>query len=129
VGVYSAYSTAYRYVKYILNMTATHDGSGLATDTASLIVIQPLNYRLDVKQRTFQGMVSALSTDAGGTSVDITGQFIDVASITVSALGTTALFVVYDFVDTANPTAFKVLVFNSSGTRVSATVSYTLRGV
>lgn len=128
-GVYSAFSTAFRYVKYLMAFSATHNGTGLAADTSALIVIMPLNYRLDIKQKTSQGMVSALAADTGGTSVDITDIFTDVGSIVCTALGTTPLYVVYDFVDAANPTSFKVLVFNSSGTRVNATVSYTIRGV
>ena len=128
VGAFSAFSTAFRYVKYRLDFTAVHDGTGLATDTSALLITRPLNYRLDVKQKTFQGMVNAVSTDAGGTLVDITGLFLDVGSIVLSALSTTPVYAVYDFVDAPNPTGFKVLVFNSSGVRISATVSFTLRG-
>jgi len=47
----------------------------------------------------------------------------------LTPLGTTPLTAIYDFVDTPYPTSFKVLVFNSAGTRVSATVSWTVRGV
>lgn len=129
VGVLSAFSTAFRYVKYRFDFTAAHDGTGLATDTSALLITQPLNYRLDTKQKTYQGMVNAVSTDVGGTAVDITGLFLDVGSIVLSALSTTPVYVVYDFVDAPNPTSFKVLVFNSAGARISATVSYTIRGV
>jgi hypothetical protein len=128
-NVYTAVGTSFRYVRYTLAFSATHAGSGGASDTTALLQITKLNFRLDAKQKTTRGMVSAVSTDVGGTVVDITGQFIDVTAIDVSALGTTPLYVVYDFVDAPNPTQFKVLVFNSSGTRVSATVSYTVSGV
>jgi hypothetical protein len=128
-GQSSAFSTAFRYVRYGMAFAATHDGTGLATDTSSLLIIQPLNYRLDVKQKTYQGMVSAVSTDTGGTVVSIAGIFLDVSSIVCSVQGTSNLTAVYDFVDAPNPTQFKVLVFNTAGTRVSATVSYTIRGV
>lgn len=128
-SVYSAYAFSFRYVKYQMAFSATHTGTGLSTDTASLLLIKPLNYRLDVKQKTYQWMGTANSGDSGGTVVDITGQFIDVSSIVVAAQSTTPLFCVYDFVDVANPTQLKVLVFNSSGTRVTATVSVTIRGV
>jgi hypothetical protein len=127
-GVNTALISSFQYVRYTLDFSAAHNGTGLATDTSALLITQPLNYRLDVKLKTHQGMVSALAADSGGTSVDITGIFVDVSSISVSALGTTPLYVVYDFTDAPNPTTFKVLVFNSSGTRVNATVSYTLRG-
>lgn len=128
-GTSSAYGTSFQYVRYTLSFSATHDGTGLSTDTSVLLRVSGLDYRLDIKQKRFAGTVAALSTDSGGTSVNITGQFIDVSSITVSALGTTPLYVVYDFVDAPNPTSFKVLVFNTSGTRVSATVSYEITGV
>lgn len=128
-GVYSTFGLSFRYVRYTLAFTAAHDGTGLATDTSVLLKVKPLNYRLDVKQKRFSGSVAALSTDAGGTTVNITGLFLDVDSITVSALGTTPLYCVYDFTDTPNPTSFKVLVFNTAGTRVSATVGYSISGV
>jgi len=54
--------------------------------------------------------------------------FIDVESITVAAQGTTPLYAIYDFTDTFDPLSFKILLFNSSGTRVSGTVSYSVRG-
>jgi hypothetical protein len=125
----SAYSTAFRYARYKLTFTAPHDGTGLATDSSGLLIIKPLNYLLDVKQKTYQGTQACLAADVGGTVVDITGVFVVVSSIVVSANSTTPLYVVYDFTSTPNPTQFKVLVFNTSGTRVNATVSYTLRGV
>ena len=128
-GSFSAYATSFQYARFTLNFSAAHTGTGLATDTAALLILQPLNYRLDVKQKTYQFMVSAVAGDAGGTLVDITGLFIDVGSIVLTALGTTALICVYDFVDAPNPTSLKVLVFNTSGARVSATVSGTIRGV
>ena len=128
-GAYSAVGTSFRYVRYTLNFASTHTGTGLATDTSGLIAVRPLNYRLDSKSKQVRNMVSALSTDAGGTAVDITGLFLDVTAIEVTPQGTTPLYCVYDFVDAPSPTTFKVLVFNSSGARVSATVSYTVSGV
>ena len=41
---------------------------------------------------------------------------------------TGALIAIYDFTDTPNPTSFKVLLYNSSGTRVSGDFSWTARG-
>jgi hypothetical protein len=128
-GVYTATGSTFQYVRYTLAFAAAHTGSGLATDTSTLLITQPLNYRLDVKQKTYQGMVGAVSTDGTGTAVDITGIFSDVTSIQLTPLGTTALIAIYDFVDAANPTTFKVYVFNTSGVRQTATVSYILRGV
>lgn len=71
------------------------------------------------------GTIVYLTEDRTSTGVKT---FIDVESITVAASSTTPLFATYDFVDTYSPLSFKVLLFNSSGTRVSGTVSYQVRG-
>lgn len=126
---YQAVGTSFRYVRYTLAFAAAHTGTGGGTDTANILALKPLNFRLDTKEKIISGTVSAISTDTGGTTVSITGLFLDVISINVAPLGTTPLYCVYDFVDIPSPTSFKVLVFNSSGTRVSATVSYSVRGV
>jgi hypothetical protein len=55
--------------------------------------------------------------------------FVDVQSIAVTPLATTGVIAVYDFVDAPNPTSFKVLLFNTSGTRVSGGFSWSARGV
>jgi hypothetical protein len=55
--------------------------------------------------------------------------FIDVDSISVTAAGTSPVIAIYDFVDAPNPTTFKVLLYNTSGSRVSGTFSWTARGV
>ena len=94
-----------------------------ALGARKLVSIRPERVRLNPQTGGDDSSVS-------GTVVDITpGGFVDVSAIELTALGTTPLICVYDFVDIPNPTTFKVLVFNTSGTRVSATVSYTIRGV
>lgn len=128
-GVYSAHSTSFRYVRYTLVYSAAAAGTGLGTDTTHLIGHKPLSFVLDLKLKTYQGMTSCNSGDSGGTSVDITGQFLDVQAITVTPHGTTPIMEVIDFTDTPSPTSFKILLFNDSGTRVSATASWTIRGV
>jgi hypothetical protein len=119
-GVYQVYATNFRYVKYRLDFSSADNG---------VLRITNLLTKLDSKQKTIQGEVAVVSTDSGGTSVDITGQFMDVQSITLTPKGTTAAVAIYDFTDVPNPTSFKILLFNSSGTRISGTVSYILRGV
>jgi hypothetical protein len=54
---------------------------------------------------------------------------VDVFSISVTPATTTAVIAVYDFVDVPNPTSFKVLLYNTSGTRVSGNFSWSVRGV
>ena len=123
-----AYSTNFRYVKFRITVTATDD-KGIA-------VLSNVAVKLDTKLKTQTGTITANSADSGGTVVYLTEDrtstgtkvFIDVESITVAANSTTPLFPVYDFTDVYNPLSFKVLLFNSSGTRVSGAVSYQVRG-
>jgi hypothetical protein len=129
-NVFAAYSTDFRYVKYKMTFAADHDGTGLATDSSELVVIKPLTYKLDVKLRTAQGVVTCNSGDAGGTTVDITAEgFIDVHAITLTPLSTTAKHPTYDFTDVPNPTSFKALLWDASGARTSGDASWTIRGV
>ena len=123
-----AYATNFRYVKY--RVTAT------ATDDKGVALLTNLSLKLDTKLKSQTGAVQAISTDAGGTIVYLTDDrfstgpktFIDVESITVAANGTTPLYAVYDFVDAYSPLSFKVLLFDSTGARVSGPVSYSVRG-
>jgi hypothetical protein len=115
-NVWQVYAVSFRYVK--VRVTCT----GGQYDLSQLQVL------LDSKLKNDAGTVSAVSTDAGGTVVNFNVPFIDVTSIVLTPLGTTPLDAIYDFVDVPNPTSFKVLLFNSAGTRVSGTVSWSARG-
>lgn len=123
-----AYAVNFRFVKVKVAVTATNDqGVG---------VLSNLTTKLDTKLKSLTGSVYSAASDSGGTTVYLTDDksstgpktFIDVESITVAAQGTTPLYAIYDFTDTYSPLSFKVLIFNSSGTRVSGTVSYSVRG-
>lgn len=123
-----AYAVNFRYVKFRVTVTATDD-KGIATLTN-------LTLKLDTKLKTQTGAITANAGDSGGTLVYLTEDrlstgaktFIDVESITVAANGTVPLYAVYDFTDTYSPLSFKVLLFNSAGTRVTGNVSYSVRG-
>jgi len=117
---YQTYASGFRYVKYRLDM-ASSDGAVLR--------ISAMDTRLDMKQKTYEGKVTCAAADSGGTVVDITGLFMDVSSIQITAQGTTPVIAIYDFVDNPNPTEFKILLFNTSGARVDGTASYIIRGV
>ena len=95
---------------------------------ADIVSFSGLNIRLDAKQIEDFGTVSAVSTDTTGTVVSFGKPFVAVTAIHVDAQGTTSLTAVYDFVSVPNPTSFKVYLFNSAGTRVSGTVSWTAKG-
>lgn len=116
----SIYATGFRYVKVSYNFT----GAG----NNDLLSITGLNIRLDVKLRTDVGTGTANAGDAGGTTVNFNIAFIDVEAIVVTPSGTDAYIAVYDFVDVPNPTSFKVLLFDTAGTRVSGPFSWQARG-
>ena len=91
--------------------------------------------RFETKQKTDSGSGTASASDSGGTTVNFSTPaeggtyFVDVISITVTPKGTSSpVIAIYDFVDTPNPTSFKVLLYNTSGTRVSGDFSWTARG-
>lgn len=116
----SLFATSVRYVRIKLSFAGSDTG---------LIQLYNLTVRLDVKQITDSGSVSALSSDATGTSVTFNKAFKDINSITVSVNSTVYRIVIYDFTDVPDPTGFKVLVFDSAGNRTSDTVTWVARGV
>lgn len=120
-GLSSVYVTDFRYVK--VKYTFTQTGG------TNFVTVSGLNVRFDVKLKNDAGTVAAVSTDVGGTVVPFNVDFVDVGSITVTPSGTVARIAIYDFVDVPNPTSFKVLLFDTSGTRVSGNASWSAKGV
>jgi predicted phage tail protein len=121
VGVYQVYGTNFRYVKVKLDFAASGGDD--------LLEIQALNLRLDVKLKNDAGMKTVAAADTGGTTTTFNIPFTDVQSITVTPSGTAPRYAIYDFVDVPNPTSFKILLFDVSGTRVSGDVSWSVKGV
>lgn len=119
-GQESVYATSFRYVK------VTYDFSSAGND--DLLQISGLNIRLDVKLKNDVGNGTAIAGDSGGTTVNFNVPYGDVESITVTPLSTDARMAVYDFVDAPNPTSFKVLLFDTSGNRVTGPFSWQARG-
>lgn len=111
----------FRYVKITYDFTSTGGDD--------LIRITNINIKLSSKIRADAGTGTAVSSDSGGTTVTFNTAFIDVTSIDITALSTSAVIAVYDFVDVPNPTSFKVLLFNTSGTRVSGPFSWSAKGI
>jgi hypothetical protein len=120
-GLSQVYATQFQYFK--IKYTFTSAGGD------DLLLVTGLNYRLDAKLRNDSGNATANSGDSGGTVVNFNIAFVDVDSISVTPLTTAAVIAVYDFTDVPNPTSFKVLLFNTSGTRVSGAFSWSARGV
>ena len=114
------YATNFRYVKARITVTSTTGSDP--------VFLSALNIRLDQKQRSDNGMATCNAGDTGGTVVNFNTQFYAVTSITVTPQGTTVLVPVYDFAGGANPTGFKILLFNSAGARVSGTASWNVKG-
>ena len=120
-GVSSVFATNFQYIRI------QYDFASAGGD--DLLQITGLNTRLDSKLRNDSGNGTANSGDVGGTTVTFNLAFVDVDSISVTPLTTSAVIAVYDFVDVPYPTSFKVLLFNTSGTRVSGGFSWSARGV
>lgn len=120
-GLSEVFVTQFRYfrVRYDFASVGGND----------LLLLTALNVRLDSKLRNDAGTGTANSGDSGGTTVTFSVPFVDVQSISVTPLATTGVIAVYDFVDAPNPASFKVLLFNTSGTRVSGGFSWSARGV
>ncbi len=120
---HSAFGTAFRYIKFRFDFASANNDD--------LLKVSALNMRLDTKQITDSGNGTASASDSSGTVVNFNLTFVDIESITVTPKGTSstgALIAIYDFTDVPNPTSFKVLLYNSSGTRVSGDFSWTARG-
>jgi predicted phage tail protein len=119
-GVLTVYGSAYRYVK----IKATVNGS----TSKDLLKISSIRLNVDIRVISDSGSVVCNASDVGGTTVLFNIPFVDISSIVVSPIGTTPITAIYDFTDIPNPTSFKVLLFNSAGTRVSGTASWSVRG-
>jgi len=115
------FGTNFRYIKIRYDFTSS--GSD------DLLLVTALNVRLDVKLKNDAGSGTAAAADSGGTQVNFNLAFTDIQSISVTPSGTTARIAVYDFVDAPNPTGFKVLLFDTNGTRVSGGFSWSAKGV
>lgn len=124
-NVTSAYATNFRYARVILSVTGA--------DNFDVLRIEDLEVKLDTKLKTQTGTVTVSSS---GTTVYLTDNrtsggekiFIDVDSITVTALSTTATIAIYDFVDVTDPLSFDILLFNKDGGQIAGEASYQVRG-
>lgn len=114
------YVTNVQYLR--ITIIANDDSSDDILQMNSLYVSTGLKLQDDA------GSGTAAAGDPTGTTVTFNKSFIDIVSITVTPLSTTARLAVYDFDDVPDPTAFSVYLFDSSGNRVSGDFSWTARG-
>lgn len=119
-NVTSVLGSAFRYVR--VRVTATSAGG------TNLVTLNALNIRIELKLRSDFGSQAVLSTDVGGTVTTFNYPFLGVTALSVTPLSTAASFATVDFAGGANPTTFKILLWNTSGTRISGTVHWEARG-
>ena len=120
------YATSVRYVR--VNFAA------VGTDNKGMATISNLTVSLSVKEGTESGASTTenAAPNVGKKTINITGLFADVISITVTPKYSASypILAVYDFVDAANPTEFTVYTYRAdTGVLVgNIPFSYTIRG-
>tara|TARA_R100000664_G_C2759846_1_gene150107 strand:+ start:3119 stop:8521 length:5403 start_codon:yes stop_codon:yes gene_type:complete len=124
----SVFATQFRYVK------ARFDLAG--ADANDLIKVTEISLKLSVKQKTDQGSVTVASGQAqavydAGVQVSFTKTFLDIDSIALTIRGSTgdARYAIYDFLDEASPTGFRVYLYKADGTKTYGVFDWTARGV
>lgn len=120
VAGFSQFIPSFRYLRVKVKFTG---GAG------AIKAITHLTINLDVKREVDSGEVVATASDVGGTTVNFVKDFKDVDSITLTIKSLEAVTAIYDFVDTPNPTSFKVLAFDGAGNRITYPVSWKARGI
>lgn len=120
-GATQVFATNFRYVKVSFSCLGA---SNLALSRISTVFV-----KVDTKKQTDSGTKAAVSTDVGGTVTSFNLPFLDITSIVVTPQATSSVTPVVDFSDVPNPTSFKVLLFNTAGTRVSGDFRWTAEGI
>lgn len=119
-GVNQGFASNFRYVRFTLRM--------IKDSRDDLISVSRINIRLNSKLITDSGKGVANAADTTGTQVNFSTGFVDIQSISVTPLSTTARVAVYDFVDAPYPTNFKVYLYDTNGNRLTGDFSWQARG-
>jgi hypothetical protein len=121
-GVKSGFAQTFQYVKVALAFT----GSG----NDDIVRVHKINVLLDIKKKRDSGMATCNSGDSGGTTINFNKTFSDVTKAPIGTVvdSTSPRYVVVDFTDTPNPTSFKALVFDETGTRQTNLISWDVEG-
>ena len=109
------------------NFQYLRDRFTIASDGSTFCRMNRHTLRLDAKLKEDGGMATITNAN-DGVAVTFAKTFADITSISVSAAGTTASIAIYDFTDSPNPTGFTAYLFNTSGTKITGTVSWTAKG-
>lgn len=122
-GETRVYANNFQYVKVELD--------AVAADDTSFCWVKDVRVLLTTKEGTISG--TATTDGSGFVTVDITGEFIDVNSITLTPKynASYSVVAVYDFTDVANPTGFDIYTYRGdTGAALGGVeVSYLLKGV
>ena len=116
----SDFVASVRYVKVTLNFNASNN--------RALVRFFNLRCVLETKRETDSGVIAAQSGDTGGTTVTFNKTFRDITAINTTVNYTAERHAIIDFTDAPNPTTFKVLVFDASGSRTTNNVYWMARG-
>lgn len=118
-GLTEVFASGFRFLK--IHIDANTSVGGVTTITNAKVT-------LDMRLRTAQKEMYCPTT---GAIWDITGDFTDIQSVSVTAYKSTVpISTIYDFNDIANPTQVRIYLLNSmTGAPVAGTASVTLRGV
>ena len=109
--------------------------SGIAPDLESLVQINNVHVRLDLKQIKDDG--AGVSSVTAPVTVTFTKTFLDINSIVVqplaslngSAVAPTPAIPVVDFQDDTTPTDFKVYIFDQNGNQIARDFKWHAEGV
>jgi hypothetical protein len=108
----------FRYIKVTITFTAS--------TRQALTELTNLTVNLSVQQIMDSGTVSALASDSGGTLVTMTRTFLAPPVITFTPISVQPIYAVATNV---TDTTFNVLIFDSSGNRISETIGWHARGI
>lgn len=84
--------------------------------------------KLSLKIEEEEDIVDILAADSGGTYVPFTKEYLDIRSIQLTAVGSSAMIPVLVFEDVPDPEGFRVLGFDVEGDRVNGKVRYVAKG-
>jgi hypothetical protein len=130
-NAFETFATDFQYVRYTF------------TVAGGLLQIRNINYNLSLKRKTDFGTVSVTASDNGagypgdpmqaGKWVPFNLAFTDINGAPVCTIvnnnSANPLTPYTVFVDTLNPTGFRVFVLDKNGNRAAATVSWMVQGV
>lgn len=117
----SAYATAVRYVRFTMKF--------IGSSNTSLCYFYNIRCLLNVHQESDGGQITLNAGDVGGTVVTFTKAFKTVQAINLTSQSLQPIDLIYDFSFPVNPTTFKAFAFDNTGNRITATISWSARGI